>query len=78
MSYWKKRFEEADVVHEEIKERAGRSTLAFKDFEGQRLILVSDEANKGVAGGIPWEKEPYSAQLWHSWLGTCSINRAPS
>ena len=58
LSYWKKRFEEADVVHEEIKERAGRSTLAFKDFEGQRLILVSDEANKGVAGGIPWEKSP--------------------
>lgn len=56
--YWKKRFEEAGVTHEEIKKRANRSTLAFRDFEGQRLILVSDETNKGVAGGIPWEKSP--------------------
>jgi glyoxalase family protein len=56
--YWKQRFEELNVEHEEIINRAGRSTLAFKDFEGQRLILVSDEENKGVQGGIPWEKSP--------------------
>lgn len=54
--YWKQRFEELDIEHEEIIDRAGRSTLAFKDFEGQRLILVSDENNEGVQGGIPWEK----------------------
>ncbi|MBA4536175.1 ring-cleaving dioxygenase [Bacillus aquiflavi] len=54
--YWKQRFEKLKIAHEEIKNRAGRSTLAFKDFEGQRLILVSDEKNEGVQGGIPWEK----------------------
>lgn len=56
LSYWKQRFEELHVEHEDIVKRAGRSTLAFRDFEGQRLILVSDENNQGVEGGIPWEQ----------------------
>lgn len=54
--YWKQRFEELDIEHEEVVQRAGRLTLGFKDFEGQRLILVSDENNKGVQGGIPWKR----------------------
>ncbi|ARK23647.1 ring-cleaving dioxygenase [Sporosarcina sp. P37] len=56
--YWKSRFEEFHVSHEEIREQAGRSVLPFTDFEGQRLLLVSDEHNEGVAGGVPWEKSP--------------------
>lgn len=56
LAYWKQRFEELEVDHDEITERAGRKTLAFRDFEQQRLILVSDEHNEGVAGGVPWEK----------------------
>ncbi|SDJ03732.1 ring-cleaving dioxygenase [Natribacillus halophilus] len=58
LDYWKKRFEEHGVDHEDIRIRAGRNTLAFEDFEGQRLILVSDENNTGVLGGVPWEKAP--------------------
>lgn len=56
LDYWKQRFEELNVDHDDIVERAGRKTLAFRDFEQQRLILVSDEHNEGVAGGVPWEK----------------------
>lgn len=56
LEYWKKRFEEFDVPHEDMMERAGRKTLAFQDFEGQRLIFVSDENNQGVEGGTPWER----------------------
>lgn len=58
LHYWKKRFEEHGVNHEEITTHTGRATLAFEDFEGQRLILVSDENNKGVEGGRPWDKSP--------------------
>ncbi|MBS4178962.1 ring-cleaving dioxygenase [Lederbergia citrea] len=58
LAFWKKRFEELGIDHEEITERANRATLAFTDPEGQRLILVSDENNEGVASGTPWEKSP--------------------
>ncbi|MGC4377157.1 ring-cleaving dioxygenase [Fictibacillus sp. Mic-4] len=56
--YWKTRFEELHVEHGEITDVSGRLTLSFNDFEGQRLILVSDETNKGVESGTPWEKSP--------------------
>jgi glyoxalase family protein len=58
LAYWKNRFEELGVEHENISTVTGRSSLAFKDFEGQRLILVSDEHNVGVEGGKPWDKSP--------------------
>lgn len=58
LAYWKQRFEAHQVEHGEIETVAGRSTLAFRDFEGQRLVLVSDERNEGVAGGVPWERSP--------------------
>ncbi|MBS4224021.1 ring-cleaving dioxygenase [Lederbergia citrea] len=58
LAFWKKRFEELGIDHEEITKRANRATLAFTDPEGQRLILVSDENNEGVASGTPWEKSP--------------------
>ena len=58
LEYFKKRFDEHAVWHEEIKVRANRKTLFFKDPEGQRLLLVSDEHNKGVASGKPWNLSP--------------------
>ncbi|ARF16270.1 ring-cleaving dioxygenase [Sporosarcina ureae] len=58
LKYWKSRFEEFHVPHEEIREQAGRFVLPFQDFEGQRLVLISDENNTGVAGGIPWDQSP--------------------
>jgi len=54
--YWKDRLDEFSVEHDEIKERNGKQTLDFRDFEGQRLQFISDENNLGVPGGIPWEK----------------------
>lgn len=62
LQYWKKRLEEFGVEHDEISSVTGRQTLAFRDFEGQRLALVSDENNKGVAGGRPWEKSPVAKE----------------
>jgi glyoxalase family protein len=54
--YWENRLKEHGIATEGVKNRADRKTLAFRDFEGQRIIIVSDENNKGVAGGQPWSK----------------------
>ena len=56
LSYWEKRFYKLGIEHDEIVERNGHKTLAFRDYEGQRLMLISDEHNKGVESGVPWKK----------------------
>jgi len=57
LDFWKRRFRTMNVAHGEIVRVYGRQSLRFKDPEGQRLILVSDETNvKGVPGGSPWDK----------------------
>ncbi|MBM7661934.1 glyoxalase family protein [Bacillus mesophilus] len=58
LQYWKERFETLGVEHDEITHETGRATLSFTDFEGQRLVLVSDEHNVGVDGGNPWDQSP--------------------
>ncbi|WP_026695258.1 ring-cleaving dioxygenase [Peribacillus kribbensis] len=62
LEYWKDRFAEFKVDQDDIVERGGRLTLAFRDPEGQRLILVSDEHNTGVEAGKPWEKGAVPAE----------------
>ncbi|GAA0137394.1 ring-cleaving dioxygenase [Paenibacillus sp. YSY-4.3] len=74
--YWSKRLDEHGVEHGEITERAGRATLAFTDFEGQRLILVSDEHNEGVQGGVPWEKSVVPAEYGITGLGPVQLTVA--
>jgi glyoxalase family protein len=73
LRYWKERFEQFEVDHDEITERAGRQTIAFRDFEGQRLVLVSDENNNGVAGGVPWEKSTVPAPYGILGLGPVQL-----
>lgn len=67
LHYWKERLASFEVDHDEITVRAGRHTLAFRDKEGQRFILVSDEKNSGVPGGKPWAKSPVPAE--HAIIG---------
>src|SRR5690606_18372111 len=67
IAYWKQRFEQYGVDHDDIFEEGGRLTLAFRDPEGQRLVLVSDEHNAGVAGGVPWNRSPVPQE--HGILG---------
>ncbi len=71
--YWKRRFQELHIEHDEVMDRAGRATLAFRDIEGQRLILVSDEINKGVQGGTPWEKSPIPGEYGILGLGPVKL-----
>lgn len=58
LEYWLNRFEEYKVEHDEMTRHTGRAILPFRDFEGQRLVLVSDEHDNGVSGGSPWKDSP--------------------
>ncbi|GGK26922.1 putative ring-cleaving dioxygenase MhqA [Caldalkalibacillus thermarum] len=73
LEYWKERFGQFGVEHDEINQRNGRATLAFRDFEGQRLILVSDENNVGVRGGRPWDKSPVPQEYGIRGLGPVQL-----
>ncbi|WP_064093552.1 ring-cleaving dioxygenase [Rossellomorea aquimaris] len=78
LEYWKKRFQELEVEHDEISHRTGRAALGFRDFEGQRLMLVSDENNSGVSGGKPWDKSPVPVQHGIVGLGPITLTVARS
>lgn len=61
LEWWLQRFEQLGVAHEQVRDRAGRATLAFSDPEGQQLELIddSDPADlPGVTPGVPWEGSP--------------------
>ncbi|WP_017727653.1 ring-cleaving dioxygenase [Halalkalibacterium ligniniphilum] len=73
LAYWKKRFEENGIEHDEISQDSGRAALSFRDFEGQRLVLVSDENNKGVSGGVPWKKSPIATEHAIRGLGPVTL-----
>ncbi|MFC0273898.1 ring-cleaving dioxygenase [Metabacillus herbersteinensis] len=62
LAFWKEQFGKLIIPHEEIVERGGRLTLAFQDPEGQRLLMVSDQENKGVKGGTHWKNSPISEE----------------
>jgi len=76
LHFWKERFERLNVQHEGIRERAGRLTLAFRDGEGHRMILVSDENNRGVQGGRPWERSVVPRQYAIRGLGPAKLTVA--
>jgi len=71
--FWKRRFEESGVPHDEADRRSGRAVLAFRDPEGQRLALVSDENDAGVAPGRPWDKSTVPAEHGIRGLGPVEL-----
>lgn len=73
LRYWKDRLTQLHVEHEEIVPRKGRPSMALRDFEGQRLILVADGDEKGVQGGTPWEKSPVPAPYAIRGLGPVKL-----
>lgn len=73
ISYWKNRFEQLNVEHDEVTYELGRAVLHFRDPEKQRLALVSDEHNKGVAGGKPWDQSPVPPQYGIMGLGPVKL-----
>ncbi|GIP24486.1 ring-cleaving dioxygenase [Paenibacillus sp. J22TS3] len=69
LSYWKERLAKHGVDQDEVTQIAGRAALPFRDREGGRFILVSDENNTGVAGGRPWPKSPVPQEFGIVGLG---------
>lgn len=58
LDYWVKRFDRLKVKHTGLKEQFAKKTLSFTDFDDQQYQLISDERNKGIASGTPWQKGP--------------------
>ena len=53
--YWKRRFEELDVKHEDITTYAGREALPFEDSEGLRLVLLNNNGEQVPEFWTAWE-----------------------
>lgn len=73
LNYYLKRFDEFSVKHEGIQEVFGKKVLPFEEPDGQRYQLVSDENNKGMAAGKPWELSPVPAEFVVYGLGPVEI-----
>jgi len=76
LEYWVKRFDRLEVKHTEIKEQFGKKTLSFVDFDDQQYQLISDECNKGVESGIPWQKGPIPLEYAITGLGPIYVRIA--
>lgn len=73
LQYWQRRLEEYAVEHEAVRSLGGRQALPFRDREGQRLLLVLDEGNRGVPGGNAWEKSPVPQEAAITGLGPAHL-----
>lgn len=73
LSYWEKRFDKYEVQHGAITEQFGVKTLSFADFDDQQYMLVSDENNKGVQAGTPWQDGPVPLEFAITGLGPIHI-----
>ncbi|MCL6457348.1 MAG: ring-cleaving dioxygenase [Gorillibacterium sp.] len=73
LQYWEHRFTEQNVLHAPITSYAGRNVIFFQDPEMQPLILVSDQQNQGVAGGIPWDRSPVPVEFGIIGLGPVKL-----
>ncbi|WP_017380590.1 ring-cleaving dioxygenase [Paenisporosarcina sp. TG-14] len=76
LAYWVKRFDRLEVKHTGIEEQFGKKTLSFVDFDDQQYQMISDEFNKGVASGTPWQKGPIPLEFAITGLGPIFIRIA--
>jgi glyoxalase family protein len=76
LDYWVKRFDRLAVKHTGIKEQFGKKTLSFVDFDDQQYQLISDELNKGVVSGTPWQKGPIPLEYAITGLGPIFVRIA--
>lgn len=76
IDYWVKRFDRLNVKHFGAKEQFGVKTLSFVDFDDQQYQLVSDENNKGVPSGTPWQKGPIPLEYAITGLGPLFVRTA--
>ncbi|MGX7108013.1 ring-cleaving dioxygenase [Facklamia miroungae] len=73
LEYYRKRFDEHNIKHDEIKELFGSKVLPFEEADGQAYQIFSDEHNEGIPGGIPWKKGPVPEDMAIYGLGPIEI-----
>jgi glyoxalase family protein len=76
LDYWVKRFDRLEVKHTGIQDQFGKKTLSFVDFDDQQYQLISDEFNKGIASGTPWQKGPIPLEFAITGLGPIFVRIA--
>ncbi|MGZ9585803.1 ring-cleaving dioxygenase [Paenibacillus marinisediminis] len=76
LDYWEARFTRLGVKHDGIQEQFGKKTLSFVDFDDQQYQLISDENNKGVPSGTPWQKGPIPLEHAITGLGPVFVRIA--
>ena len=76
LEYWVKRFDKYEVKNTGIEEVFGKKTLSFVDFDDQQYMLVSDEFNKGIESGTPWQNGPVPLEFAITGLGPVHIRIA--
>ncbi|MCH4825339.1 ring-cleaving dioxygenase [Planococcus halocryophilus] len=76
LDYWIKRFNQYNVAHKGIQEVFGKKNISFVDFDDQQYMLISDETNKGVASGTPWQNGPVPLEFAITGLGPIHIHIA--
>ncbi|HLG27331.1 MAG TPA: ring-cleaving dioxygenase, partial [Paenisporosarcina sp.] len=76
LDYWVKRFDRLEVKHSGIQEQFSKKTLSFVDFDDQQYQMISDEFNKGVASGTPWQKGPIPLEFAITGLGPIFVRIA--
>lgn len=69
LDYWVARFDRLNVKHEGIQEQFGVKVISFIDFDDQKYQLISDENNKGIASGKPWQDGPVPLEYAITGLG---------
>jgi len=76
LNYWEKRFDRLEVKHNGIEDQFGKKTLSFTDFDEQQYQLISDETNKGVEPGTPWQNGPIPLEYAITGLGPIFVRIA--
>lgn len=71
LEWWAARLREAKVAATGPILRAGRPTLEFEDFEGQRLALVADSSGPPRH---PWDRSPVPADRQILGLGPITLS----
>ncbi|GAA4437297.1 ring-cleaving dioxygenase [Pontibacter saemangeumensis] len=73
LTYWIERFNRLNVKHTGLIKQFGKLTLSFSDFDDQQYQLISDELNKGIASGTPWQNGPVPLEYAITGLGPVFI-----
>lgn len=76
LDYWQKRFNRLEVENDGIQLQFGIKVLPFVDFDGQQYQLISDENNRGIESGIPWQKGPIPLEYAITGLGPVEVTIA--